>query len=146
MLKQVENFVRAFWKEHGPLDKVLDVGSNDVYGENKMKTYIPGYKEYIGLDMRSGENVDIVMNAHDMHKKWRKPRFDLVLCADTLEHDRRFWLTVENMRGVLKPGGWLLITVPSLMHKRHNHPSDYYRFFDSVFYEVFFKDFDGCSC
>ena len=38
--------------------------------------------------------------------------FDLVLSNSTLEHDRRFWLTLAEARRVLKPGGLLLLGVP----------------------------------
>jgi SAM-dependent methyltransferase len=38
--------------------------------------------------------------------------FDLVLSNSTLEHDRRFWLTLAETRRVLKPGGLLLLGVP----------------------------------
>ena len=142
MIKQVQEFVEDFWEEHGPLKKVLDVGSLDVSKTGTIRDFIPGHKKYVGLDMRKGKNVDIVMNAHDMSKKWKRPIFGLVTCVDTLEHDLEFWRTVKNMRSVLKPGGWLLITVPSLAHPRHNHPSDYYRFFETVFNEVFFEGYE----
>lgn len=38
--------------------------------------------------------------------------FDLVLSNSTLEHDRRFWLTLAELRRLLRPGGLLLLGVP----------------------------------
>lgn len=38
--------------------------------------------------------------------------FDVVLSNSTLEHDRRFWLTLAEMRRLLRPGGLLLVGVP----------------------------------
>ena|SRR3990167_6441653 len=143
MIEQVKEFVREFWESHGPLDKILDVGSRDINGS--VRQILDGLKwkgNFTGLDMIDGTGVDIVMNAHDMGKKWKKPKFDLVTCVDTLEHDDRFWLTVQEMRKVVKPGGWMIITVPSLSHPFHAHPSDYYRFFDTTLKDVFFEGFE----
>jgi SAM-dependent methyltransferase len=38
--------------------------------------------------------------------------FEIVLSNSTLEHDRRFWLTLAEMRRLLRPGGLLLVGVP----------------------------------
>ena len=38
--------------------------------------------------------------------------FDLVLCNSMLEHDARFWLTLEEIRRVLRAGGLAIIGVP----------------------------------
>jgi len=135
MIKQVEKFLKAFGEKHGPFDRVLDIGSKDEGGVGTVRDFIPNHNTYVGLDMREGKNVDIVMNAHDIGKKWKRPSFDLVTCTDTLEHDDKFWVTISQMRRVLRPGGWLLITVPSLKHKFHPHPSDYWRFFETSMLE-----------
>ncbi len=39
--------------------------------------------------------------------------FDTVLCNATLEHDRRFWTTVEEIRRVARPGALIVIGVPA---------------------------------
>lgn len=44
--------------------------------------------------------------------------FDVVLSNATLEHDPFFWLSLAEMRRVLKPGGLLLIGVPGFVRKR----------------------------
>lgn len=140
MITTVEKFLLQFAKKHGPFDKALDVGSLDVNGS--VRKILKGqYKEITGIDMRKGEGVDIVMNAHDLDKKWPNPTFDLVTCVETLEHDDRFWITVEQIKKVLKPGGWMLIAAPSLGMGKHDYPGDYYRFFASAFEQVFFKGF-----
>lgn len=132
MIKQVQDFIEEFYKLHGPFKDVLDVGSLDVNGSVHEVFIRLGHEGgFTGMDMRDGKGVDVVLNGHDIDKNWKKPSFDLVLCCDTLEHDDRFWVTVEQMRKVLKPGGWLLITVPSFFHGRHDHPSDYWRFLDT---------------
>jgi predicted SAM-dependent methyltransferase len=125
MTGRVKEFVEKFVSEKGPFGKVLEVGSMDVNGN------VRGLfkdSEYIGTDMREGPNVDRAINGHDLLDHFTLESFDCILCLETLEHDDFFWITIENMRKLLKPGGWLVITVPSLNHPRHNHPNDYWRF------------------
>src|SRR5260221_13081900 len=129
MRTQTKEYVTKFLKEHEGITSVLDVGSLDVTGE--IRSLFPEGTEYTGLDMRgkAGEgNVDIVGNAHDMKEIFSEKKFDLVCCFDTLEHDDKFWETVENLRWVTKPGGWLFIGVPSRFCPEHDHPHDFWRF------------------
>jgi SAM-dependent methyltransferase len=104
-------------------------------------------KNYIGVDMRPGPNVDIVMNGHDLTKFFEPCSFDLVICFDTLEHDDKFWLTVYEMRKVVKSGGWMVIGVPGQNTPLHDHPGDYWRFMQESmglwfydFVELFFQE------
>ena len=55
--------------------------------------------------------ITVAGNANDMHM-FDDRSFDLVLCNATLEHDKRFWLSVAEMKRVLRPGGLLVIGVP----------------------------------
>lgn len=140
MIGKTPELIKDFYSKYNPSGKnVLEVGSLDVNGNIK-DLLLERYSNYIGIDMRDGANVDMVVDGHDIKKHFKKESFDLVICIDTLEHDSKFWLTVENMRWVLKKGGWLILGAPSLKHPRHNHPYDYYRFFKSAF-EVFLKGY-----
>ena len=74
-----------------------------------------------------------------------------MVCCATLEHDKRFWLSVKEMQRVLRPGGLLVIGVPGyvknteLDHGRATHTYrvhyefDYYRFSEQAVREVFFE-------
>jgi len=56
--------------------------------------------------------------------------FDLVLCAETIEHVRDVQLLLSEVRRVLRPGGRLALTTPA--HRRATVPdplSPYIRFF-----------------
>lgn len=141
MTDRVAIFLKEFAKKHGPFNRVLDVGSFDVNGS--VRNIIKGqYKDFIGVDMREGPGVDMVLNAHHLSRNWQVPFFDLVTCVETLEHDCKFWITIKQMRKVLKPGGWLLITAPSVGMGLHEYPNDYYRFITPVFEEIFFEGFN----
>jgi SAM-dependent methyltransferase len=57
---------------------------------------------------------------------WETATFDLITCLDVIEHTPDDQLTLEELRRVCKPGGWLLVTVPAYqwlwsMHDEANH-------------------------
>jgi SAM-dependent methyltransferase len=137
MLSKTTDFVKKFRKDHPFGGRVLDVGSLDVNGN--IKGEFSGM-EYLGIDMRPGKNVDLVLNGHDIKSHFQESEFDLVICFDTLEHDLEFWKTTENMKWVLKKNGWLLAGAPSIHHPRHNYPYDYYRFTRDSFSQYIFGD------
>ena len=58
-------------------------------------------------------------------------RFDLVLCAETLEHVRDVQLLLSEVRRVLRPGGRLAVTTPS--HGRLTGLAVLARGFEAVF-------------
>jgi SAM-dependent methyltransferase len=90
----------------------------------------------------------VVGNANDM--PFEDASFDLVMSISTLEHDRKFWLSLAEMKRVLVPGGLLVIGVPGFVrdpdrdrgrrtvtYKVH-YDFDYYRFSEQAVHEVFF--------
>jgi len=134
MLRTTHGLIKKFAQEHSLEGKVLDIGSLDVNGN------VRGYfKDYLGIDMQSGPNVDKVINAHDIKKEFGEGTFDIVTCFDMLEHDDKFWITIENIKWVLKKGGWLIAGAPSINHPKHNYPFDYYRFTKDSFEKVIFE-------
>jgi len=115
----------------------LEVGSMDINGSVRDL-----FKEgtYIGLDMRPGKNVDVV--AHGDNIPFPDAYFDNVLYLDTMEHDSNFWMTIPEMKRVLRPGGTFVIAVPGFGFPRHDEPCDYWRFTgDAV--KVMFSDLNN---
>lgn len=110
---------------------VLEVGSFDVNGNPRShfadKERFP---EYTGIDMREGPCVDKVMNVQQM--EFSDDSFDVIVDAERLEHDNRFWVSVKELHRVCKPGGYIIVTTRSWggMHP-HAYPHDYWRFMDS---------------
>jgi len=117
MTPQVYEYVKAL----GLKGKVLDVGAYDINGSVRDL-----FDNYTGVDARVGPNVAFQMNAHHLH--FMDESFDHVLCLETLEHDPQFWVTVQEMRRVLRKGGVLVITVPGINFAKHEMPRDYWRF------------------
>lgn len=121
-----------------PPGKVLDVGSFDVSGN--IRGCFNGW-DYVGVDMRQGPNVSNVINAHQLDDDYSENEFDMVVCFDTLEHDDRFWDSIDQMKRVLKSGGYLVIGVPGRGCPLHSHPDDYWRFMEPAV-KKFFDGFD----
>jgi SAM-dependent methyltransferase len=99
--------------------RVLDVGGADVNG-----SYRPLFGDctYTSLDY---QNADIIVTGYD----WplADESFDAVISGQTFEHDGWFWVTMQNIARVLKPGGHAIIIAPSAGGV-HRHPVDCYRF------------------
>jgi len=138
MTPQILQWLVKVRTQIGQPSSVLEVGSLNVNGS--VRQVFGNASEYIGVDMREGKDVDFVVNGHDLVEKYGEARFEMVVCCETLEHDDQFWVTVDNMRRVLKPGGWMIITNPGTDVIRHNYPGDYYRFFSDA-YKYFFRDY-----
>jgi SAM-dependent methyltransferase len=51
---------------------------------------------------------------------------DLVICTQVLEHTRSPWKAMHEFKRILKPGGYVLFSVPHVWFY-HPHPTDYWR-------------------
>lgn len=115
---------------------VLELGSYNVNGS--ARDVIQNATRYVGVDMRAGAGVDYVLHSSEIVNFIGREKVDTVLCLETLEHDLRFWQTLTNMRAVLKRGGVLVISTPTVGFPYHPFPRDYYRFTEDVYTEGFF--------
>lgn len=112
---------------------ILDLGSQVVDG-NIQNSYRHIFEEkkivgkYVGVDMVEGDNVDIVLkNPYDW-KEIKSKSFDFVICGQVFEHVEFFWITLMEIRRVLKVGGKCCIIAPSSGHE-HRYPFDCYRYY-----------------
>jgi SAM-dependent methyltransferase len=137
--------------------RALEVGG--LMGEDSLLRFpeLDGAERYCLnlVEMPSADGIESVTgNANDMTEVFKDDWFDLVLCCSTLEHDKRFWLSVAEMKRVLRPGGLLVIGVPgyvkdqerdqgrSTLTYRVHYRFDYYRFSEQAVREVFFADME----
>jgi SAM-dependent methyltransferase len=116
-------------------DRVLDVGSMDVNGT--VRSLFFRAKEYVGIDMRPGKDVDRVMLAEDLPKHFEAGYFDVVVCSNALEH-MEFWEdAIRGMWFVLKEGGTLTLVTPTKEKGRHGYPGDFWRFTHEDYRHIF---------
>jgi SAM-dependent methyltransferase len=155
--RSVQRKVHAIIRESGVRPRrALEVGG--VMGPDSLlgSPELAGAERYCLnlVDMQSRDGITAVTgNANDM-SAFDDEAFDLVVSNATLEHDKRFWLSLGEMRRVLAPGGLLIIGAPGYVrnperdHGRSTHTyrvhyrHDYYRFSDQAFREVFFEGLD----
>ncbi len=95
-----------------------------------------------GIDIKPGNYVDHVVDLEDSLQRIKttlkgKFPFDSILCLNVLEHTFNPITILDNLCGLLKPGGYLLISTP-LMWPLHSYPYDFWRPLPD-FYEQYAK-------
>ena len=101
---------------------VLEIGSLDENGT--IRDLFSG--PYLGVDMREGPGVDRVVNAHEL--KLKAGSYQVVICAEMIEHDPAYWLSLAEIGRVLRRAGHLLLTTRGNGFGEHRYPADYWRF------------------
>lgn len=90
---------------------IIDIGSQDINGNNRTQFNSPNWK-YIGVDIVEGNNVDIVLK--DPYKyPFENNSVDIVVSTNTFEHIEFPWKSMEEIARVIKPGGLICIIAPS---------------------------------
>ncbi|ACQ79464.1 Methyltransferase type 11 [Beutenbergia cavernae DSM 12333] len=94
--------------------RMVEVGS--AISRTQTKTHrdlLEPYRvRYIGVDIKSGPNVDRVMpNPYTIPVPSRS--VDIVISGQTFEHIPFPWATAMEIRRILVPGGLLIVTAPS---------------------------------
>lgn len=92
---------------------VLDVGSQDINGSNKI--FFENCN-YTGLDIGPGKNVDVICKIHQYNPG---KQFDTIISTEMLEHDEHLEYSLKKMLELLKPGGLLVLTAGG--HQRPEH-------------------------
>lgn len=107
--------------------KILDLGSQDVNGSYKTIFDVPGW-HYIGVDAAPGKNVDVILTSPYNWSQFARSSIDVIISGQAFEHIDFFWLTVLEMRRVLKDDGICCIIAPS-SGPEHRYPVDCWRFY-----------------
>ena len=132
-----------------PAPSVLEVGSRvwpDLRGHTvrQMLYDLNPVVAYTGFDVMSGDEVDVVGDAHDLAKYFPAGHFDVFLCRATLEHVRRPWVVAAQLAAVVKPGGIGFVQTHQTF-PLHGYPHDYFRFSTAALRELFADD-GGWKC
>ena len=94
--------------------RVLEVGSRFVNGS--VRPLIERFckpREYVGIDIEAGRYVDIILPAERLVDHFGPESFNAVISTEVLEHVFDWRLVVNNMKAVLRRGGYIYITTRS---------------------------------
>jgi SAM-dependent methyltransferase len=116
---------------------VLEVGSLDVNGSARAILQPLGPSQYVGVDISPGPGVDVICNSENLVEKFGRASFDVVVSTEMLEHVQDWRLVVSNLKNVLKPHGFLVITTRRIGFPFHGYPHDFWRFEREDFQRVF---------
>ena len=125
-LYTMKKFVRTYVDPLGEKLKILEVGSKDVNRPEKnmrFRRYFDPKWEFIGLDIESGENVDIV-SEHPYKYPFPDNHFDVVISGNTLEHVPDLQAIVNEIARV--SNNLVCIIVPNY-REFHEDPIDCWR-------------------
>jgi len=98
--------------------KILDVGSYSFEEKNYKELMSPNWK-YVGIDISTGKNVDIVVDP--FHYPFKDNTFDIVISGQCMEHVTEIWSWVKEIHRVLKVGGSVCIIAPSTGKQHTEH-------------------------
>lgn len=93
---------------------VLDIGSGDVNGNNKLF-----FKDsfIVGVDVALGPNVDIIDGAQNL--KFRDSFFDTIISTECWEHNPQWAESMKNAIRMLKHNGLFLFTCATTGRPEH---------------------------
>jgi SAM-dependent methyltransferase len=134
-------FGRVVIKEDDVRGKsIIEVGAYDVNGSLRphVQSLNPG--KYVGVDIAAGPGVDLVADVTDILNHFEYGSFDMVIATEVLEHVKNWRKAVSNIKHIIKPGGIVIITVPSKGCGFHGCPEDHWRY-EMEDIKMIFSDF-----
>jgi len=119
----MSNFVANYLQ--GKNGKVVDVGSRDVNGNYRG---LFNAFDYVGVDIVSGLNVDVVLKANYVWP-FEDDSIDCIVSGQAFEHIYSPEKVMKEIARTLKPGGYCCIIAPSAGGDHSNEDfKDYHRF------------------
>jgi len=100
--------------------RVLDLGSKRAPYRQWLTC-----ERFEALDLLPTTGPDLVGDAHRL--PLREAAYDAVIATQVLEHCHTPERVVQEIHRVLKPGGWLVVSVP-FVYVIHADPWDFWRF------------------
>ena len=141
MMPLILDFARDAIERLSPEPPVLEVGSRPAEGQERfglLRDLFPG-AEFLGTDIQEGPNVDQVEDVQKL--SFADGSFGSAFALETLEHVHDPIRAVDELHRVLRPGGVLVLSSPSLFFPIHAHPWDFWRFTPEAFAHLL-RDFE----
>jgi SAM-dependent methyltransferase len=104
----LEFFIKNIEAKEFDGKRILEVGSKYINGS--VRPLIEKFfslKEYIGIDIESGKFVDLILPAENLLWYFGSETFDVIIATELLEHIMDWRLVINNMKMVLKCGGYI---------------------------------------
>lgn len=121
--------------------KVLEVGSRKVTDDSFRDKF--KYASYVGFDYYSGENVDIVGDAHKLSSYFGE-KFDLIFSSAVFEHFALPWMVSIEMVKLLKQGGYVFVET-HYSYSSHERPWHFFQYSENAL-DVLFPEKFGMRC
>jgi hypothetical protein len=118
----------------------LEIGSRARSGISR-RQHIPASWEYTGFDIKAGENVDVVGDAHELSTMLPHNHYHAVMALSVFEHLLMPWKVALEMNKVMAPGGFAFIFTHQSF-PLHDEPWDYLRF-SQTSWQAFFNEKTG---
>ena len=124
--------------------RVLEIGSREVTGESNARNQF-AKAEYVGFDYYSGDNVDVVGDAHKLSSYFQQEeKFDIVYSTACFEHFAMPWLVAVEISKVLKVGGFVFVET-HFSFSSHERPWHFFQFSDMAL-KALFSEALGFEC
>jgi SAM-dependent methyltransferase len=109
--------------------RVLELGTKRSLAarSTRHEAFVPHAGEYLGTDIESGVDVDIVADAHRLTQVTGEEQFDVIISCSTFEHFKYPHLAAHEVMKALRIGGVLFIQTHQSF-PLHAYPHDYFRF------------------
>ena len=120
-------------------DRILEIGSRARSGVIRRQMF--GGKQYQGIDVLEGPNVDVVGDAHSLSDYFGPESFDAVYSVSTFEHLAMPWKVAVELNKILRPGGIAYFVTHQALGM-HDMPWDFWRFSDTA-WDSLFNPFTG---
>lgn len=111
----------ALCRRYGAKGTVLEIGATATSDTLLNLSSLRSCASRVGINIEYAATIsagEIMRGDGNDLGRFADDTFDVVMSNATLEHDPRFWLTLAEMRRVLKPGGLLLVGVPGYTRAR----------------------------
>ncbi|WP_404425069.1 methyltransferase domain-containing protein [Nibricoccus sp. IMCC34717] len=119
---------KLFWDEYAKLaaPTVVEIGSRARSGITR-RSLFPNAGRYIGVDITSGPNVDLICDAHEVSRHLPHESVDVIFSVSVWEHLAMPWKASIELNRILKVGGLAHICTHQTWPP-HEEPWDYFRF------------------
>lgn len=119
---------------------ILEIGSRNRSNLVR-KGLIPSHLNYTGMDISSGDNVDIVGDAHKLSTLFPADHFNAVFSVAVFEHLLMPWLVAAEMNTIMKMGAIAFIHSHHAF-TLHEEPWDFWRYTDRA-WQALFNSYSG---